>query len=248
MNLKTIILTGACTGAALAITPAQAFDLTVGAQAWNEDLKIEARYQGSTNSFNSDHDYKPVIWAQLEHNISILPNLKVRYTDLERTAGTAITGSIKIDDVVYSDSDFVHTKTTLTHYDVIPYYNIFDNKIFSASLGLDVKIGHFKIAGWTQTESARADIKGALPLPYAAAEVNLPFNFFIKGDVAGFGIKDYAIYDYEVAAGWKAIDTDIIDTAVEVGYRKFYLSGDDIEDLNVHAKADGFFAGVSINY
>ena len=229
MNLKTIILAGACAGAALAITPAQAFDLTVGAQAWNEDLKIEARYQGSTNSFNSDHDYKPVIWAQLEHNISILPNLKVRYTDLERTAGTAITGSIKIDDVVYSDSDFVHTKTTLTHYDVIPYYNIFDNKIFSASLGLDVKIGHFKIAGWTQTESASAD-------------------FFIKGDVAGFGIKDYAIYDYEVAAGWKAIDTDIIDTAVEVGYRKFYLSGDDIEDLNVHAKADGFFAGVSINY
>ena len=66
--------------------------------------------------------------------------------------------------------------------------------------------------------------------------------------MAGFGIKDYAIYDYEVAAGWKAIDTDIIDTAVEVGYRKFYLSGDDIEDLNVHAKADGFFAGVSINY
>ena len=95
MNLKTIILAGACAGATLAITPAQAFDLTVGAQAWNEDLKIDARYQGYTNYFNSDHDYKPVIWAQLEHNISVLPNLKVRYTDLERTAGTTITGSIK---------------------------------------------------------------------------------------------------------------------------------------------------------
>lgn len=231
-------------------TPAYAdlLDLSVGLNYWNNNMEVGGTYEGYYNSFKNEHEFKPVVWAEFEHKVPVLPNFKVRYTDLEHDANTKITGSIKIDDKIYTDQTDIKIDSKLSHFDVTPYYNVLNNDFLSLGLGINLKIGDFKIEATDGITSAKIDYKGVAPLPYACSEIKLPFDISIKGDVAGFAISDYAFYDAEIALAWKMFDVADVGASVEAGYRKIYASADDVKDLNLTYKSDGFFAGISVNY
>lgn len=231
-------------------TPAHAdlLDLSVGLNYWNNNMEVGGTYEGYYNSFKNEHEFKPVVWAEFEHKVPVLPNFKVRYTDLEHDANTKITGSIKIDDIIYTDQADIKINAKLSHFDITPYYNVLNNDLLSLGIGVNLKIGDFNIKATDGITSAKIDYKGVVPLPYACSKINLPFDISIKGDVAGFAVSDYAFYDAEIALAWEMFDVADVGASVEAGYRKIYASADDIEDLDLTYKSDGFFAGISVNY
>lgn len=235
-------------GSLLLGSTATAADIKVGLDAWNTNLNLEGEYLGFKNSFDTEHKYKPVVWAQIEHSIPVVPNIKVRYTDLDRDSSSLINGSIKIDDVIFTDQDLVHTDLKLSHFDIITYYNLISSSDFKLGLGLDFKIGDFKLSAWDDYVSESESYNGVIPLPYASLNWKLPLNLSIRGDCAGLKLKDYTFYDAEAALSWEAFSTTAIGASIEAGYRKIYASADDVKDLNVHIKSDGFFAGVVLTY
>jgi outer membrane protein len=249
MLKQNIILAAICFASpCLFLNNANAASFTLGANAWNNNIDLDGTYQGFHNEFDSNHDYKPVIWADISHSIPFVPNLKLRYTYLEKDSSSLIKGEIKIDDVVFENEDFVSTTTKLSHFDIVPYYNVINNDVVTLGLGLDIKVGNFKISAWDDYVEEEIEYTGALPLPYASINVNLPFDFSIKADGAGLKVKDYTFYDIEAALSWKAINTDVLDASIEAGYRKIYAAADDVHDLDVKLKSDGFFAGISLSY
>ena len=246
--LKKSAILAAIIFASTTTAHADLLDLNVGLNYWNNNMKVGGTYEGYYNSFKNEHDFKPVIWAKVEHKVPVLPNFKLRYTDLEHDAKTTITGSIKIDDKVYTDQANIKIDAKLSHFDVTPYYNVLNNDILSLGIGINLKIGDFKIEATDGITSAKIDYKGVAPLPYACSEIKLPFDISLKGDVAGLAIGDYAFYDAEIALEWEMFDVADVGASVEAGYRKIYASADDVEDLDLTYKSDGFFAGISVNY
>ena len=71
-------------------------DISAGLNFWNNNANLRAKYYGYENQFNDEKEIIPVIWAKIEHKIPVLPNLKLRYTDLEYETSKIISEKFRL--------------------------------------------------------------------------------------------------------------------------------------------------------
>ncbi|ATC85375.1 MULTISPECIES: TIGR04219 family outer membrane beta-barrel protein [Pseudoalteromonas] len=250
-----------CLAAALSmacLAPAAQADtllgLYVGVDGWKSDNDGQFSYKDkASQDFDFEDETFVSYYAALEHPVPLVPNIKLKYTELELNGSALLTDTFSFNGSKYTIGTTVDTVSDLTHIDYIFYYEIFDNDLISIDLGLNVKQFDGEITveyeddDFPQRETK--DFSGFVPLAYGRAEAGLPFtglSVFFEGSF--LAIDDSKVQDYQVGVAWELIDNLAVDVAVKAGYRSMVLELDDVDDITTDIDASGPFAGIQVHF
>lgn len=223
----------------------------IGGQVW--DMEAEGSFGSSEQlqAFELEDDKKSSYWAALEHPIPLLPNLKLRQNELD-TMGMANVEDFEFGDRVYDGDTLVDAE--LDHLDVIMYYELFDNSIFSIDFGLNFKYAEYSVSVSANepnpifTEET-VDYNGVIPMVYLATEVGIlgtDLDVFAEGSWIGF--DDHNVYDAMAGLKYSFVDNIIVDLDIRLGYRSMKFDIQDLDDMYVDAQFDGAFAGIEFHF
>ena len=175
------------------------------------------------------------------HPIPVIPNLRLRYNDIEHEAQGRITTTFQNSFKVSEDVD---SRIDLTHYDYTVFYTA-PVPFVTLDLGFNVKHfdGEFEIEGQTSGQRETADIDEFLPMLHARGDVDLP----LTGLGAGAEIN-YVSYDGDSARDVEAyLKYTVEPVYVEGGYRELAVDVD-ADNLNVDTDLGGPFVRVGIGF
>lgn len=255
--MKKYCLAAALSMACLAPT-AQAdtlLGLYLGVDGWQSDNSGSFAQDGNLQSFKFDDETFTSYYAALEHPVPLVPNLKLKYTELELNGDTTLDETFSFGGSDYVVGTQVGTVSDLSHIDYILYYEIFDNDLVSIDLGVNAKQfdGEIVVTGTSQdggqNTTERVDFSVFVPLVYGRAEVGLPFtglSVFFEGSL--LAIDDSKIQDYQAGIAYALLDNLAIDMDIKAGYRSMTLELDDIDDIYTDLDASGPFAGIQIHF
>lgn len=224
--------------------------LYAGVQAWQ--MRTDGTF-GSNNSnaeFDFEDDSQGVYYIALEHPVTFLPDVKLRHNELSTSGNTVLKGQFSFGGTTYSDSAALTTAMDLTNTDLILYYELFDNSLFSVDLGLNIKYldGEITVTedgGSSSTEQLRAP----LPLGYVKAELGLPLTGLSTfGEVNYMTLDGHSLSDYQLGVAYQLIDTPAIDMNVHAGYRAMALELDDLDNVDANIDFDGAFVGIEAHF
>ena len=229
--------------------------LYVGVDGWKADN--DGSFSDNNNAlqnFNFEDETFVSYYAALEHPVPLVPNLKLKYTELELTGSTQLEDTFSFNGSDYIVGTDVNSVTDLSHIDYILYYEIFDNDLISIDLGINAKqfdgeitVSYDSDEVFTQTETV--NFSGFVPLAYGRFEAGLPFSglsVFAEGSF--LAIDDSKVRDYQMGIAWEFIDNLAVDVAVKAGYRSMVLELDDVDDINTDIDASGPFAGIQVHF
>ncbi len=227
--------------------------LYVGAEGWDTESEGSFSEKGSMQNFNFEDDTFSSVYAALEHPVPLVPNVKLRYTELELNGQTLLTESFDFGGEVYTVGTTATADADLRRMDYTLYYELFDNDLLTFDFGLNFKQfdGSIMVSGTSNgtTRTETVDFSGFVPLGYVRGEVGLPLtglSVFAEGSM--LAIDDSKIQDYQVGIAYEFIDNMAIDVAVKAGYRSMVLELDDIDDINTDLDVSGPFAGVQVHF
>ncbi|KPH56911.1 TIGR04219 family outer membrane beta-barrel protein [Pseudoalteromonas porphyrae] len=238
--------------------------LYVGVDGWQSDNSGSFADKGNTaQNFNFEDETFVSYYAALEHPVPLVPNIKLKYTELELN-GSSLEGA---DGFTFGGSNFKPAKdgevnatviSDLSHVDYILYYEIFDNDLVSIDLGLNAKQfdGQVSVKGDVNTADGKGDtvtetidFSGFVPLVYGRAEVGLPLtglSVFFEGSL--LAIDDSKVQDYQAGIAWALLDNLAVDMDIKAGYRSMVIELDDIDNVYTNIDASGPFAGIQIHF
>ena len=233
---------------ASASTQADIIGGTVEASVWQAGISGETKSGANTIFLDSDLKFDDdtffEIAASIELPVPVLPNLKIRHTKLEQTE----TGQIPNDYGTVSAGANVRTTLDLTHTDVIAYYEILDNWV-SIDIGFDIKVfdGQIDVQDLGSANQSGPGVDVVLPLPYAKAEIELPFTGMAFGaEMAGISYSGSGLYDARAR-----IRQNISLAFIELGYRVMGIKIDDLgagDAFEVDAKYDGVYLSTGLDF
>jgi len=182
------------------------------------------------------------ISASFEHPVPVLPNVRIRHIDLDETENGSYTGTFK--NIDYTGD--VKTNLDLTHTDLILYYEILDNYV-SVDVGLDVKKFDGKLLLEDRDDSgisSNSKIDEAIPMLYAAAEVELPLTGLSVGaEVSAISYSGDSLHDARAK-----IRQSFGLVFVELGYRQMSVDVEDVSDIDVDAEISGGYISTGIDF
>ncbi|MEJ6497799.1 TIGR04219 family outer membrane beta-barrel protein [Pseudoalteromonas lipolytica] len=255
--MKKYCLAAALSMACLAPT-AQAdtlLGLYLGVDGWQSDNSGSFAQDGNLQSFKFDDETFTSYYAALEHPVPLIPNIKLKYTELELNGDTTLDETFSFGGSDYVVGTQVGTVSDLSHIDYILYYEIFDNDLVSIDLGVNAKQfdGEIVVTGTSQeggqNTTERVDFSGFVPLVYGRAEVGLPLtglSVFFEGSL--LAIDDSKVQDYQAGIAYALLDNLAIDMDIKAGYRSMTLELDDIDDIYTDLDASGPFAGIQVHF
>ncbi|MEO2267940.1 TIGR04219 family outer membrane beta-barrel protein [Pseudoalteromonas sp. YIC-656] len=224
--------------------------LYIGAEGWQAEPEGSFGNNGyEQQKFNFEDETLTSYYAALEHPIPLVPNVKIRYTEMDIKGMTTLNQTFEFQGVDFAVGSNISTQTDLSHTDYVLYYEILDNGAISIDLGLAAKQfdGDFYVAD--SNSAVTADVSGFVPLAYARGEVGLPFtglSVFAEGSM--FALDDSSVHDYQLGVQWEFIDNLAVDVAVRAGYRSMLIELDDIDDINTDLDVSGPFAGLQVHF
>lgn len=248
---KTTRLAAMALSSSLMLTPVAAHadmlaGLYAGAQIWNIQSSGSFGTSDDVESFDFDNETKGSIWVALEHPIPLVPNLKLRYNQLDAKGDANISG-FNFGGFEFNGNTTIDVQ--LDHYDFILYYEILDNDLISVDVGFNVKYGDFNVAVENSLGHEEEAFKGFIPLGYAAAEIGLPFSGLgVYSEVNWLSVNELSAHDIQLGAFWYLLDNLAIDATVRVGYRSIQFDIEDLSDLYMDAKFEGVYAGLELHF
>lgn len=227
--------------------------LYVGADGWQSENSGSFAGEGNAQDFNFEDKTFSSYYAALEHPIPLVPNIKLKYTQLELDGSALLTQTFEFDGQDFTVNTEANLMTDFSHMDYTLYYELFDNDLVSVDFGLTVK--HFDgdatvsgiVSGKKTTESI--DFSAPVPLGYLRGEVGLPLtglSVFAEGNL--LAIDDSKIQDYQVGIAWEFVDTLAVDMAIRAGYRSFIIELADVDDISTDLDISGPFAGLQVHF
>ena len=250
-----------CLAAALSmacLAPAAQADtllgLYVGVDGWKSDNDGQFSYKNNASQdFNFEDETFVSYYAALEHPVPLVPNIKLKYTELELNGSTLLNETFEFGGTSFTTNTTATTISDLSHVDYILYYEIFDNDLLSIDLGVNAKQfdGDIVVTGTANGKATTetVDFSGFVPLVYGRAEVGLPLtglSVFFEGSL--LAIDDSKVQDYQAGIAWALLDNLAVDLDIKAGYRQMTLELDDIDNLYTNIDASGPFAGIQIHF
>lgn len=243
-----------------AIAPSVSFADTflgvyAGAQVWQVETEgnffDSSQAAAEVQNFNFDDKTQGAFYIAFEHFIPFVPNIKVNHTQLEPTGSAELTSQFEFGGETFSVNTTIDTEADIASTDIILYYELFDNDLFSIDLGLNGKYIDGDLAVFEQTTSSRSEesFKGIVPMLYSRVEFNLPFSglgIYAEGSYLSF--DENSVSDFQAALTYDAIDSVAFDFTLQAGYRDISIELDDVDDISSDLQFSGFFAGIEIHF
>ncbi len=223
--------------------------LTMSVDAW--DMDSDGAFADSNNLQDFDHGSEtPAVFSfSLEHPVPLVPNFRLRFTDLSSSGRTNLDTSFDFDGVTYPVNARLGTEFNLQSSDFIFYYELLDNDTISFDLGLNGKYLDGDIQVSDGSQSSRESFAGVVPMLYGAVEFGIPASrFSVFGDFNLLSIGDHTLRDYTAGAAYTLVDNMAVDFSVRGGYRRFNLELDDLDGIHADWSFDGLFLGVEADF
>lgn len=224
----------------------------IGGHGWNMDTEGGFSNTTSLTNFDFDTETKGSFYAALEHPIPLIPNVKVRQTEMDSAGDVTLTTSFTFGDQLFTSQSNLATDVDVSNTDVILYYELFDNDLISFDFGLNGKYvdGSIFVQDTTDaTVSALEDFSGVVPMVYSRLEVGLPFTGWgVYAEGSYLSIDDHTLSDYQAALTYEFVDNLAVDMTFELGYRAVVLELDDLDDIYSDLEFTGAYAGLEIHF
>ncbi|GAA5215875.1 TIGR04219 family outer membrane beta-barrel protein [Corallincola platygyrae] len=227
----------------------------VGAQYWDMEASGSVGTDNSMEEFDLEDEYKGSVWIAIEHPVPVLPNLKLRYNQLD-TDGSADVVDFEFGGNTYNGNATTDLETD--HLDIIMYYELLDNDTVWLDLGLNLKYGDYKVsvtgeiddgAGGTLVDTTNESYNGVIPMLYGAGGVGFPFTGLgLFGEANWIGYDDHNAYDVQAGVRWMFLDNPAIDMEVQLGYRMISLDVEDLGDIYADVEFEGGFLGLQAHF
>lgn len=227
---------------------AEVFDISVGTQYWDYDLKGNVRTdiaaEGSVNinfKDNSNVDY----FIIFEHAVPYWPNLKIKRNNIQSDGLM----SVRLPDVLSGNIARVNADINLSHTDVVLYYELMDSWV-NLDLGLSAKYfnGHnrFKYVLLDYT-LYRDDTKFSdwLPMLYLQTQFELPLTgLSAKAAVESITFDRNRATNFELSLQYQ----NSFGLAADIGYRKLDVNLKNYKNFKSDLKANGYYLGVNYSF
>ena len=223
---------------------------SVEASYWYAGLGGDASFGDTTidaeDHLDFDNNSFFELAATVEHPVPLIPNVRLKYSDLDQTEKGTITDSFGSDSnpnqVAAGD---VETNLDLSNVGLVLYYEILDNWV-SADVGLDIRKfdGQLKIARTDNSSEFQIDIDKFLPLGYVSAEFAMPFTDMSAGaEVSAISYSGNSIHDAKVRfrQGFSL-------AFIEVGYRKMGIKLDDLSNTDIDIDFSGVYLSTGLDF
>jgi outer membrane protein len=247
MFKKIMFIGTVIAGAQLA--QADALGFSIGAYTWQQKIDGTVRSGGENVDLNHDLNFDShhgnVYFAEFDHPVPILPNLRIQHTEMKSSETSTLNRSITIDNVTYANATDVHTALDLSHTDATLYYRPLDNWI-KLRFGLTLRDfdNGVKIRSLSTGDTAKVDINAVIPMIYLAARFDLPLTgLYVGTDANAIAYSGSHLYDARINAGYETP----IGLGVEGGYRRFELKYDHSGD-HADITIDGVYAEVFYHF
>ena len=222
---------------------------TISVDAWDMDSSGSIADNSDLQKFDLGSETPASFSLALEHPIPLIPNLKMRITDLSSSGDSTLTQNFTFDGVTYPVSANVDVNFDLKSSDFVFYYELFDNDLVSFDLGLNAKYldGDLSVSDGTQRTSK--SFKGVVPMLYGAVTVGIPAtSFSLFGDFNFLSVGDHTLRDFQAGAAYALVESPAVDFSVRGGYRQFSLELDDLDGIYADWTYDGLFLGVEADF
>jgi len=254
--MKKILTTLAVAATLTTVANADFARVEMGGGVWNQTPEGFLSYTdaGATGKYTSNkkEDGSAYLWMLIKHPIPIVPNLRLEYTNIKDNG--IVTGK-------FEDFDAPANTTAsleLTQYDVIPYYNILDNTMWTTlDIGIDLKVQetNYQAKGVTIDGVINQNYNDSetvvIPMVYARVRVELPLNIGVEADGKYITYDGSTIYDMRAKIDYTFDFVPVVQPAIEVGYRvqKFDIENEDgDETTKMDMEFSGVYAGLMLRF
>ena len=252
--MKKILTTLVCGTMLATVASADMAKFEMGGGVWNQTPEGFLSYtDGATTgkyTSNKKEDGSAYLWMLIKHPIPIVPNLRLEYTNIEDKG--VVTGTFKDFDAPTSTTGSLE----LTQYDVIPYYNILDNTMWTTlDIGIDLKVQetNYQAKGVTIDGVINQNYDDSetvvIPMVYARVRVELPLNIGVEADGKYVTYDGSTIYDMRAKVDYTFDFVPVVQPAIEVGYRvqKFDITSSD-DKTKMDMEFSGVYAGLMLRF
>lgn len=246
---KSLFIIALFSTVGLASLNADFIGFEAGASYWNSKVSGDFK-KGTTNvNFKDNLGYNDstgtnVFYAQFEHPIPFIPNIRIQQTNLNDSANSAINNNINFAGQTFSASSSVSSKYKLNQTDFVFYYELLDNWV-NLDLGLNVKYIDGEISLATSTISAKETFDTYIPMAYIKGQFDLPFTgLSAEAELNYIGYDGSRFHDVKVGIRYETS----IGLGAEVGYREERIKIDDLKDFNSDIKFSGAYASLFYHF
>ncbi|BFM05359.1 TIGR04219 family outer membrane beta-barrel protein [Halioxenophilus aromaticivorans] len=183
-----------------------------------------------------------------EHPVPVLPNIKLKRTELDYEGDTVLSETFTLDDATFTVNTDVLTDVDLSHTDVTLYWGL-PELIIDVDLGLNIRSfsGEASVVSEQANQSETVDLDVTLPMLFADVRIDLPLTgFYVGAEGNALSVGDSSLIDYNARIGYS---TDVIpflaDLDFEIGFRSFELELDE-DDIQADITIDGPYAQIML--
>jgi outer membrane protein len=236
--------------AMLAVAPLSAhadllFTLGAKASVWNADASGQLDKDVSVeDDLNIDSENGQQLTVYFEHPIPLLPNIKIKQTNLEMTGN----GNVNI---TFLDKNFtgdVDSTLDLTHTDLTLYWGLpLPIPFFDFNFGLTARQFDGLAEVRSSSDSASQDLNFVIPMAYGEIKVTTPFGVYANADINYIGTSGNKLSDVSYGLGYD-LPIPVVDLGLEAGYRAINLkTNEDLADIATDVKISGLYYGASLS-
>lgn len=223
--------------------------MTVGVDAWDMDSAGSLADNSTLTAFNHGSETPANFSFALEHPVPLMPNFRLRLTDMSSSGSTNLSTTFNFSGVSYPVNASLGTEFNLQSSDFIFYYELLDNDAVTFDLGLNGKYLDGDIQVTDGTTRASETFKGLVPMLYGAVKFGIPMTHFsVFGDFNLLSVGDHTLRDYQAGAAYTLVDNMAVDFSVRGGYRRFNLELDDLDGIYADWSFDGLFLGIEADF
>jgi len=180
----------------------------------------------------------------IDHALPVVPNIKIQNTDLSSTGTGTLTRDLIVDGTTFTVSDTLNTSLDLSHTDFTFFYSPINNWVHF-DLGLTAR--HFTEGLSVEGASANTaiDLEEWLPMIYGNLRFELPLTgVYINSDLNYASYEDNTLSDFSASLGY--VSDSAVSFTAEVGYRKFSIDAEDINNFEADIDIDGIYASIGL--
>jgi outer membrane protein len=232
-------------------------DIYAGGYYWDQKVSGDA---GSINSqvdleddLNLDADGQNVLFFAFEHPVPVLPNIKIKMSDMEADGNGRLTQELNFGGETYSATDDVATDLDLTHTDYTLYWGL-PVPLVTLDFGLTFRQFDGSMEVVSSTTSASSDLDVTVPMAYFKAGIDIPMTgLSLGGDLNYLKYENSGITDFDVNITYVLPVIPVLDVGITAGYRSFDLEidpddfGGDDDDLSAEATVAGPYVGLTLH-
>lgn len=233
------------------------FGFYAGGGVWSQDVEGSAASLGqsnglldqSTNTLDLEDDLgfakqdNVFLYVGLEHGISVLPNVRIDYSELTQSADGQLDRSLNFNGQTFDFSTNLRSEVDLEQTDILLYYQLLDS-VLELDIGLGVRHVDGFVSVVDEEGSSAAEFRGVIPIVYAGGRIDLPLTgLWLSAQARGLAYKGDQLVDADARIGWESE----LGLGLELGYRVMDLELDEFDDID---SADLSFAGpfAGLNY